>query len=111
MSSSDDEEGEDKGQVMSTPYAVIGLCIFLLSWQASFRVPDIYMGVLLAFMHHFVLFISAVTHSEQLSTFSQRMLCNSGLSQAMMLIISHNWLCVPICHSIYDLDPMEVERK
>ena len=107
MSSSDDEEGEDEGQDISTPYAVMGLCIFLLSWQASFRVPDVCMGALLAFMHHFLLFISAVTHSEQLSIFSQSIPKNVMQLRTVTGIDVNSFsqlVVCPICHSIYDLD-------
>ena len=66
MHSSDDEEVEEDGQGRSTPYAVVGLSLFLLSWQATFRVPDTCIQALMAFMHHFLLFISVITRSEQL---------------------------------------------
>ena len=119
MYSSDDEEVEDEEHGSSTPYAVIALCLFLLSWQSSFRVPDTCIGALRAFMHHFLLFVSTVTHSEQLSMIAQsvyqRPLSSSGQLQVSMLTPSQNLLCA---HSatqfmiqMHVYLPREVEKR
>ena len=68
---SSDEEAVNEGHGSGIPYAVVALCLFLLSWQASFRLPDNCIGALLAFMHHFLLFFSAVIHSSH-SPYLQR---------------------------------------
>ena len=107
--SSDDEEVEDEehGSRSSTPYAVIALCLFLLSWQSSFRVPDTGIGALLAFMHHFLLFVSAVTHSEQLSMIAQNLPKTVKQLRTVAGIDVDSFakfVVCSLCHSIYDSD-------
>ena len=69
MCSSDGENGDEQ-QVSKQPYTIVALSLFLLSWQAKFRVPDNCIEALLAFLHHFLLFISATQFSAQLSSFA-----------------------------------------
>lgn len=54
------------------PYSVIALSLFLLSWQAFFKVPDTCVGALLAFMHYFLVFVAAAVFSEQLSIIAHK---------------------------------------
>ena len=107
--SSDDEEVEDEehGSRSSTSYAVIALCLFLLSWQSSFRVPDTSIGALLAFMHHFLLFVSAVTHSEQLSMIAQNLPKTVKELRTVAGIDVDSFakfVVCSLCHSIYYSD-------
>ena len=61
LETSDEEivENSGWGQSGSTlPYPVIALCLFLLSWQASYKFQDTSVAALLAFLSHFLSFIS-----------------------------------------------------
>ena len=79
--------------------------LFLLSWQASFRVPDTCIGALLAFIHHFLLFLSAIVHSEQLSSIAQKIPRNIKQLRTIAGIDVDSFtkfVVCPLCHSIYD---------
>ena len=72
---SSDEEAVNEGQGSGIAYAVVALCLFLLSWQASFRLLDNCIGALLAFMHHFLLFfllLYTLSHSPYLQRIYQK---------------------------------------
>ena len=104
---SSDDEVEDEEHGSSTPYAVIALCLFLFSWQSSFQVPDTCIGALLAFMHHFLLFVSAVTHSEQLSMIAQNLPKTVKQLRTIAGIDVDSFakfVVCSLCHSIYDSD-------
>ena len=106
-SSDDDEESENAQQIPKPPYTIVALCLFLLSWQATFRVPDNCVGGLLAFLHHFLLFLSAIILSTQLSSFAKNLPKNV---EQLRLISGINvdtfvkFVVCPLCHSIYDHD-------
>ena len=102
---SSNEEAVNEGQGSGIPYAVVALCLFLLSWQASFRLPDNCIGALLAFMHHFLLFFSAVIHSEPLSIFAKNVPKNVKQLRAIAGVNVESFtkfVVCPLCHSIYD---------
>ena len=74
LETSDEEivENSGWGQSGSTlPYPVIALCLFLLSWQASYKFQDTSVAALLAFLSHFLSFISVFVCSEKLSAMVQ----------------------------------------
>ena len=85
--------------------AVVALSLFLLSWQATFRVPDTCIQALMTFMHHFLLFVSVITRSEQLCVFAKTLprSVKQLRSVAGINIDSFtNFVVCPLCHSIYD---------
>ena len=71
LSSDEDNEHDDSQKGGSLSYATTAVAVFLLSWQARFRVPDNCVGALLGFLHHFLVFLSTVTFSSSLSTFAK----------------------------------------
>ena len=104
INTSEDEDG-DKKSGADIPYSVIALSLFLLSWQASFRVPDTCIGALLTFIHHFLLFLSALVHSEQLSSIAQKITRNIKQLRTIAGIDMDSFtkfVVCPLCHSIYD---------
>lgn len=71
--SSDEEQDteQERERVPQPPSSILALSLFLLSWQASFRVPNNCVGALLAFLHYFLVFLSTVIHSQELLTFAK----------------------------------------
>ena len=107
MCSSDDEQNEDEQQGSKQPYTIVALSLFLLSWQAKFRVPDNCIAALLAFLHHFLLFISAILFSAQLSSFASNI--PRSVEQLRLILgvevdtFSRLVVC-SLCHSVYEHD-------
>ena len=57
LSSDEDDEHDDSQKGGSLSYATTAVAVFLLSWQARFRVPGDCIGALLGFLHHFLAFL------------------------------------------------------
>ena len=92
MYSSDDEEVEDEEHGSSTLYAVITLCLFLLSWQSSFRVPDICWSTS-GIYAPLSICCHAFRATPHLHRIYQTLLSSSGQWQVSMLTPSQNLSC------------------
>ena len=114
MSSFDDEEGENEAQGLSTSYAVIGFALLASFLQSTWHMRESTSSIYASLLS----FISAVTHSEQLSIFAESIpknIMHLGVSQALTLIRSHNWLCahsaIQFMIQIHVYKSLEVETK
>ena len=111
ISSSDDEEEENgTTQTSSTTDispSILSLSLFLLTWQASFRVSDTCVAALLGFLYHFLMFVSTITCSHQLGQFAVNIPRNvKKLREVVGLNVDGftQFIVCPQCHSIYDSD-------
>ena len=97
---SSDEEAFNEGQCSGIPYAVVALCLFLFSWQASFRLLDNCSGPPLAFMH-----CPAVIHSQPLFIFTKNLPKNVKQLRAIAGVNVESFtkfVVCPLYHSIYN---------
>ena len=103
--SSSDEEDEPEERKESVPHAIISLCVFLLSWQATFKVPDTCIAALLVFFCHFLSFVGTITFCSQLSQFAQKLPRNIQQLRkvtGMNVDTFTSYVACPLCHSLYD---------
>lgn len=103
--SSSDEEDECDEKAASVPHIIVSLGVFLLSWQATFKVPDTCIAALLVFLCHFFSFVGTLTFSSQLTQFAQ-MLPRSVQQLRRVTGINvdtfTSYVVCPLCHSLYD---------
>ena len=109
METSDDEAEDDGRDVSSSTlaYPVVALCVFFLSWQVTYKVPNTCISALLAFFCHFLIFVAGIVFSEKLSVIARSL--PSSITQLRKIagddVDSFTKLVVcPQCHSIYDFD-------
>lgn len=61
----DSEESQDKSTVSSYTKLVTFVCVFLLSWQTIFRIPNVAIRVMFRFLSLFLKMISEISRSEK----------------------------------------------
>ena len=107
VNSSDEEDSSENTSPASIPHSVLSLSVFLLSWQASFKVSDTCVNALLTFLFHFLSFIGTLSFSSQLSEFAQKLPKNiKHLRKVTGINVDTftSFVVCPQCHSLYDFD-------
>jgi len=106
MESSDDEESVDpQSQLNQAQSSVLALCLYLLSWQVSYKLPDSCVTALLIFLHHFLNIIASLVFCNALSEFAQSIPRSIKHLQRITGLSSNQFIqyvVCPKCHSIYD---------
>ena len=108
LETSDEEivENSGRGQSGSTlPYPVIALCLFLLSWQASYKVQHTSVAELLAFLSHFLsfLFLFVLKNYAMVQNFPGNITHLRKIAGDDVDSFTKFVVCAQ-CHSIYDFD-------
>ena len=99
---SSDEEDE---HIESVPPAILSLAVFMLSWQATFKIPDTCLAALLVFLYHFLSLVGTLTVSTQLCQFSNMLPRNVQMLRKITLIdvdTFTSYVACPLCHSLYN---------
>ena len=92
---------------------IVSICLYLLSWQVSYKIPDVCVAALLLFLYHLFTVVASLTFCTQLKAFAQGFPRNvkhlqkiSGVDACKFL----QYAVCPKCNSIYDIHSCVVTR-